>query len=90
MSIPNLHFVKLPGLVVDDLSADQHYAYNICFAIIGGVVESDLQNLKVGPIVHSQWITLACRTFRYYISVHEPSSNLEILANFCLQVYFPS
>ena len=89
-SIPNPHFVKLPESVVDDLSADQHYAYKICSAVIGGVIDSDLQYLKVGPIVHSRWLTLGCRILRYYVSVDEPSSNLEILANFCLQVYFPS
>ena len=55
-----------------------------------GVVDSDLQYLKVGPIVHSRWLTLGCRILRYYVSVDEPSSNLETLTKFCLQVYFPS
>ena len=89
-SIPNPHFVKLPVSVIEDLSADQHYAYKICSAVIEGVVDSDLQYLKVGPIVHSRWLTLGCRILRYYISMDNPSSNLEILAQFCLQVYFPS
>ena len=52
--------------------------------------DSDLQYLKVGPIVHSRWLTLGCRIFRYYVSVDESSSNLETLTKFCLQVYFPS
>ena len=55
-----------------------------------GVVDSDLQYLKVGPIVHSRWLTLGCRILRYYVSVDDPSTNLETLAKFCLQVYFPS
>ena len=55
-----------------------------------GVVDSDLQYLKVGPIVHSRWLTLGCRILSYYVSVDDPSTNLETLANFCLQVYFPS
>ena len=55
-----------------------------------GVVDSDLQYLKVGSIVHSRWLTLGCPILRYYVSVDEPSSNLETLTKFCLQVYFPS
>ena len=89
-SISNPQFVQLPESVVNDLSTDQHYAYKICSAIIMGVVDSDLQYLKVGPIVHSRWLTLGCRILRYYVSVDEFSSNLETLTKFCLQVYFPS
>ena len=89
-SISNPQFVQLPESVVNDLSTDQHYAYKICSAIIMGVVDSDLQYLKVGPIVHSRWLTLGCRILRYYVSMDEPSSNLETLTKFCLQVYFPS
>ena len=89
-SIPNPHFVELPESVIKDLSADQHYAYKMCSAVIEVVVDSDLQYLKVGPIVHSRWLTLGCRILRYYIFMDEPSSNLENLADFCLTVYFPS
>ena len=89
-SIPNPHFVELPESVIEDLSADQHYAYKMYSAVIERVVDSDLQYLKVGPIVHSRWLTLGCRILRYYISVDEPSSNLKDLAHFCLTVYFPS
>ena len=60
-SIPNPHFVKLPESVVDDLRADQHYVYKICSAMIGGVVDSDLQYLKAGPIVYSRWVILGYR-----------------------------
>ena len=38
-----------------------------------GLVDSDLQYLKVGPIVHSRWLTLGCRILRYYVSVDEPT-----------------
>ena len=64
-SIPNLYFVKLPKSVVDDLSADQLYACKLCSAIIGEIVDSDLQYLKVGPIVRSRWLTLGCCILRY-------------------------
>ena len=53
-------------------------------------MDCDLQYLKVGSIVHSRWLTLGCRILRYYVSVDDPSTNLETLAKFCLQVCFPS
>ena len=82
-SVSNLHFIKFPESV---------YAYRICSALIDGVVESDLQYLKVGPFVQSRWLCLSCciSLLRYYILLDKLSLNLEILANFCLQVYFPS
>ena len=45
----------------------------ICLTIIMGVVDSDLQYLKVGLIVHSRWLTLGCRIFRHNISENKPS-----------------
>ena len=89
-SISNPQFVHLPESVVNDLTIDQHYAYRICSAINMGVVDGDLLCLKVRPVVHSRWLTLGCRLLRYFVSVDDPSTNLETLAKFCLQVYFPS
>ena len=89
-SIPNPHFVKLPESVVDDLSADQHYAYKICSAIIEGVVDSDLQYLKAGSTVYSRWLTLGCHILRYYILVDEPSLNFEILKKFFFKFTSPA
>ena len=88
--ISNSHFPELPQSVVDDLSTDQHYAYRICLAIILGTIDNDLRYLQVGPIVHSRWLTLGCRILRYYVSVEKPSSNLQSVVQFCLQVYFPT
>ena len=88
-SISNPQLLHLPESIVNDLSTDQHYAHRVCLAINMGVVDSDLQYLKVGSIVHSRWLTLDCRILRYYVSVNDPSTNLETLAKFCLQVYFP-
>ena len=62
----------------------------ICLAVITGKVDDDLQYIAVGPVVYSRWLTLGCRTCRYYVSVDEPSQNLEILVNFCLTVCFPT
>ena len=41
-------------------------------------------------MVHSRWLTLACRVLRYYVSFSSPSRNLKTLAEFCIKVYFPS
>ncbi len=53
-------------------------------------MESDLQFLEVGPIVHSRCLTLANRILRYYVSLEKPSANLLSLVEFCIMVYFPS
>ena len=71
--IRNPGFPELPNHVIDDLSTDQHYAYRICMAIITGEVDPDLEFLDIGPIVHSRWLTLACRILRYYTSQEKPS-----------------
>jgi hypothetical protein len=89
-AISNENFPVLSTEVVDDLSTDQHYAYRISFAIMNGHLEDDLRLLEVGPIVHSRWLTLACRILRYYVSQKRPTKNLIILSKFCLLVYFPS
>ena len=73
-SIPISHLVKLLESVVDDMNVEHHYrhVHRICSAIIMGVVDSDLQYVKVGLIVHSLWLTLGGRIFRHYISENEP------------------
>jgi len=55
-----------------------------------GEVDMDLGMLKIGPIVHSRWLTLGCRVLHYYVSIEKPSKNLEILTEFYIKVYFPS
>lgn len=79
-----------PDEVVEDLSTDQNYGYKMCLVVSKGSVEKSLQMLKVGPIVHSWWLTLACRVLRFYVSTKHPSETLVLLAKFCIEVYFPS
>ena len=88
--IQKTNFAILPDKVIEDLSADQKYAYKICLAVSKESIEKDIQYLKVGPIVHSRWITLACRILHFYVSTRHPSENLVLLAKYCLNVYFPS
>ena len=79
-----------PAEVVNDLSTDQYYAYKICMAVMVGHVSRDLELLEVGELFHSRWITLGCRILRFYVSQAKPSSNLKLIAEFCIKVYFPS
>ena len=87
-TIENANFQKLPDDIVDDLSSDQYYG--ICLAVMSGYLDPDLQKLQIGPIVHSRWMTLACRIFRFYTSTKQPSKSLVRLTNFCLKIYFPT
>ena len=65
--IPNPHFSSLPDDVLEDLSTDQYYGYKICLSVICGEVSDDLRFHDIGPIVHSRWLTLACRILRLYV-----------------------
>ena len=62
----------------------------MCTAITKGYVEADLALLEIGPVVHSLWLTLACRILRLYVSNVHPTNILETLARFCMQIYFPT
>ena len=53
-------FFVLSDEALCDVSNDQHYTYQICWSIIHGTLDPDLQLLKVGPLCHSRWLTLGC------------------------------
>ena len=89
-SIPNPHFLEVPPQVLDDLSRDQYYSYRICKAVMAGSVESDLQYLEIGPIVHSKLLTLGYGILRLCVSLDDPPSALMFLAEHCVRVYFPT
>ena len=65
-AIPYDEFPVLPDDVIDDLSTDQYYAYQICTAVISGKVDEDLALLECGPLNHSRWLTLGCRLLRLF------------------------
>jgi len=88
--IKNTNFPSIPNTVLAELSTDQFYAYRLCWCIILGGVDKDMELLEVGPLYHARWMTLACRVLRLYVSEAKPSKSLVILANFCMKVYFPS
>lgn len=88
--ISNPNFPQLQNEIIDDLSTDQYYAYRICWAVILGHIDTDLEMLEIGHICHSRWLTLACRILRCYTSQQKPSPKLVTLAEFCVKVYFPT
>ena len=88
--LSSIEFSYLPQEVIQNLSSDQFYAYQICRAIISGKVENDLAQLEVGRLSHARWLTLGCRILRFYTSQTKPSKNLKILVEFCLKIYFSS
>ena len=89
-TLRNPSFPFLSNAVIDNLSTDQFYAYRICWSVISGDVDEYLKLLEVGPLYHARWLTLACRILRLYVLKKKPSKTFSLLANFCINVYFPS
>ena len=73
----------------DDLNSDQYYAYRICFAIMLGSVDANLEFLEVGGLNHSCWLTLGCRILQFYVAQEKPTSNLSTLAEFLIKACLP-
>ena len=88
MSIPNLHFPMLPNDIFENHSTNQYYDYKICWSVICDKVNNDLQLHGIWPLVHSRWLTLACRILHLYTAAKNSSKNLINLAQFCLKAYF--
>ena len=89
-SLSSIEFPYLPQEVIQNLSSDQFYTYQICRAVISRKVENDLAQLEVGGLSHARWLTLGCRILRFYTSQTKPTKNLKILVEFCLKIYFSS
>ncbi|KAF2882105.1 hypothetical protein ILUMI_24067 [Ignelater luminosus] len=56
----------LPKNVVDELSTDQKYLYEICQTVSTGSCSPELANRQPGKMVHSRWLTSANRIHRHY------------------------
>ena len=80
--IKNANFPSIPNEVLDDLSTDQFYAYRLCWCIMLGDVDKDMELSEVGPLYHARWLTMACRILRLYVSETKPSKNLATLPDF--------
>ena len=51
------YLISLSPEVVEDLSSDQFYAYNIVEGIRAGVISNDLAMLEIGLVNHARWLT---------------------------------
>ena len=85
--------IELSQDIINDLSTDQAYGYQIVNAIRAGKITSRLASLQIGPINHSRWLTCANRILRLYVSKHELTGKdlaaLNLLAEFIVAVYYP-
>lgn len=79
----------LPVVVLNDLSNDQKYLWQMCEAISKGECSLALSKRNPGALNHSRWITTANRLLRLYVASHEPSTNLKHLVIYIMRVYSP-
>lgn len=89
-AIASLNMPDIPNEVLQDMSTDQQYMYQIVQAVSKGEVSTVIAKLKPGPINHARWLTKANRVLRLYVSTCQPSSSLVKLATFVMQVYAPA
>jgi len=89
-ALPNQNFPILPNDVVEDLSTDQYYAYRICWSVVYGKVDTNLERLEVWEICHSRCLNLARRILHSYTSPTKPFAKLITMSQYCIQVYFSS
>jgi len=84
-------FTHLPDDIVNNLSPDQKYLYQICVAVIDGIVPETLQCSKIRNLCHSRWLTLANRIMRIYVSLETSSKYYETiiyLVKYIVGVYY--
>jgi len=95
-TMPKVEFVPiesnlpvLPDSVVQDLSTDQKYLYDICQTLNSGNCDEALLHRNPGKLVMSRWLTLANRVLRLYIATNTPTNSLMAIAEFVAKVYAP-
>lgn len=71
------------------LTSDQKDLYEFSKAVDSGVFPEKLEILKLGPLSGARWFTTALRILRLYVSVKNPSKNLEEIVRFIQIVYVP-
>lgn len=75
--------------ILNDLSNDQKYLYNIAKAVSTGYVSDNLATLQPGKTSHSRWLTTANRILLLYVSIEEPSDSLVAITTFIVKLYAP-
>ncbi len=80
---------RFPEHVYAKLSSDQKYLYRIVNALVSGHFPKSLQELKIGPLNHSRWLTAASRICKLYASTKSPSQNLQTITSYIVGIYAP-
>lgn len=81
---------KLPEDVYLKLSNDQKYLYRIVNALILGHFPESLQEMKIGALNHSRWVTTASRICKLYAITNKPSDTLKLLTSYIVEIYAPT
>ena len=58
-------------------------------AVLSGSISNQWKDMKVGAIVHSRWTNTQSSALRLYISIEEPSFELQRIVHFIVFVYAP-
>ena len=74
---------------LNDLSHDQRLLLEYARGISEGNLETRWLKMKISPINHARWLTLAIRIMRLYVTEECPSEELKILTKFIVKVYVP-
>ena len=80
--------------VVQGMSNDSKYLYEMCVAIEEGELDTHLFQKRVGPMMGARWLTFGGRALRAWVSANYlklSAINLEILervVTFILQAYY--
>ena len=80
---------QISSQMVNDLSTDQRYLYEICQAVSMGKVSEELGKRSPGALHHARWLTQANRILRLYASSLNPSDKLKYLVKIVMQLYEP-
>lgn len=95
-SLPVVDFTPVVGNlqllqadVINSLSTDQKYLYELSQAISVGSCSSELAHRQPGKMGHSRWLTTANRVLRLYVGTHGPSNNLKMIVDYIMKVYAP-
>ena len=87
--VKNDSFPQIPEEIANDLSHDQEYLYDICWAIIEGRMDEELLSRQPGALCHSRWITLDNLILLLYAKTKNPSKALKRLVYIIINFHAP-
>ena len=88
--IPNPDFPKVAEDESYELSNDQAYLYQMCHAIMDGVVSPDLASKEPGTLNNARWLTLANSLMRKFVSTPAPSRKFKDIIFTIIHFYAPA